>query len=299
MANTDDTTLQPVKGGKRKYSSELAYVYVIQDDNGLIKTGHSDNPTRRLKQIQRACGFNIVRRHFSPLCYNAAQVEDALQTEFGERLKQEEYVERATFEEVCEALDRKVFQTELPTTPERDLLSFLFRTYPIRAILDEKGQAWFIAKDVCKALDIVWKGKATLSNIPSEWRGVRKFGTPLENQHGLHGDMEQSYIFINLSAVYKLAFRSNKEEANNFTNWVTGEVLPKIQQQGFYSLYGEVNPSVQGMIKQVTEAVSEKIAAALGPLAKNPVVLVETQDAIVKKVLVSFQVKLSFEVDET
>ena len=87
MANTHDTSLRPVRGKKRKYSSELAYVYVIEDDTGLIKTGHSENPTRRLKQIQRTCDFNIVHRHFSPLCYNFAQIEEALQAAFGEHLK--------------------------------------------------------------------------------------------------------------------------------------------------------------------------------------------------------------------
>jgi prophage antirepressor-like protein/predicted GIY-YIG superfamily endonuclease len=299
MANTNDTSHRPVQGKKRKYSSELAYVYVIQDDNGLIKIGHSENPTRRLKQIQRTCGFTIVHRHLSPLCYNFAQVEEALQAEFGERLKQEEYVQRASFEEVCEALDRQVFQTELPTHHENDLLSFLFKNYSIRVVLDEKGKSWFVAKDVCKALDIVWKGtKATLQSIPESWRVLWKFQTPLKNQHGAYGEMEQELIFINLPAVYKLAFRSNKKEADNFTNWVAGEVLPKIFQQGYYNLYGEIKPSAQSFANEVVQATLDKVSTALASLTKNPVVLVETQKGVMKKIQVSFHVKLLFEIKE-
>jgi prophage antirepressor-like protein/predicted GIY-YIG superfamily endonuclease len=298
MAKTNDTTLCPLCGGKQKYSSESAYVYVIEDDTGLIKTGHSAKPTRRLKQIQRTCGFTIVRRHFSPLCYNFAQVEEALQAEFGERLKQEEYVQQASFEEVCDILDKQVFQTELTTAPERSLLSFLFKNYSIRAILDETGKPWFVAKDVCKALDISWRGNKTLANIPKAWRGVRKFSTPLENQHGLYGEMEQEFIFINLSALYKFSFRSNKKEAEEFTNWVVGEVLPKIFQQGYYSLYGEVNPSTQSLVNDIAQATLDKISTALAPLTKDPVVIVQTQDGVVRKIQVSFQVKLLFEIKE-
>jgi len=42
-------------------------------------------------------------------------------------------------------------------------------------------------------------------------------------------------IVINESAVYKLAFRSNKPKADAFTTWVAGEVMPSIRKTGFYS----------------------------------------------------------------
>ena len=39
---------------------------------------------------------------------------------------------------------------------------------------------------------------------------------------------------ISEPAVYKLAFRSNKPEADTFTNWVASEVLPSIRKTGKY-----------------------------------------------------------------
>jgi hypothetical protein len=39
---------------------------------------------------------------------------------------------------------------------------------------------------------------------------------------------------ISEPAVYKLAFRSNKPEADAFTNWVASEVLPTIRKTGRY-----------------------------------------------------------------
>ena len=37
---------------------------------------------------------------------------------------------------------------------------------------------------------------------------------------------------IKEGAVYKLAFSSNKPEAERFTNWIAGEVIPQIRKTG-------------------------------------------------------------------
>jgi prophage antirepressor-like protein len=41
--------------------------------------------------------------------------------------------------------------------------------------------------------------------------------------------------FLTESGVYKLAFKSNKPNAEKFSDWVTDEVLPSIRKTGFYS----------------------------------------------------------------
>jgi len=292
MAKRNDTVSRPTRGGKQKYSSELAYVYVIQDDNGLIKTGHSDNPTRRLKQIQRTCGFNIVHRHFSPLCYNAARVENELQTEFGERLKQEEYVERASFEEVCEALDRKTFQTELVATPAQNLVPLQFQDCTIRVDSDEQGEPWFVARDVCEALGIYF---SQIRRLDEDEKGLR-------STHTLGGT--QQIQCVNEAGLYNLIlscrrFKGEKgERIRQFKRWVTHEVLPQIRRQGYYNLYGEVNPSIQSLVNEIVQATLEKVSAALAPLTKDPVVFIHTQGDTVQKIQVSFPVKLLFEIKE-
>lgn len=94
------------------------------------------------------------------------------------------------------------------------------------------GEPWFVAKDIASALDISWNGK-TLSSIPKEWQGMRKFHTPCGEYQG---GGEQLLTVINESAMYKLVFRSNKPEADRFVNWVAGEVLPSIRRTGTYTL---------------------------------------------------------------
>lgn len=97
------------------------------------------------------------------------------------------------------------------------------------------NEPWFVAKDVANALDIVWSG-ATLSNIPDDWQGMMSFNTPCGNYQG--GGLQQLKV-INEAALYKLAFRSNKPQADTFVNWVAGVVLPQIRQTGQYRIKGE------------------------------------------------------------
>lgn len=97
------------------------------------------------------------------------------------------------------------------------------------------NEPWFVAKDVANALDITWSGH-TLDAIPDDWQGMVSFTTPCGNYQG--GGLQQLKV-INEAALYKLAFRSNKPQADAFVNWVAGEVLPVIRQTGQYRIKGE------------------------------------------------------------
>lgn len=102
-------------------------------------------------------------------------------------------------------------------------------------------EPWFVAKDVAMALNITWSGH-TLDNIPEGWQGMVNLTTPCGNYQG--GGL-QTLKVINEAAVYKLAFRSNKPEADRFVNWVTGTVLPSIRRTGSYSVSSERTESTK------------------------------------------------------
>lgn len=103
------------------------------------------------------------------------------------------------------------------------------------------GELWFVAKDIALALDIAWTGH-TLDRIPDNWKGAVSFTTP---SSGTRGGGTQQLSFINESAMYKLAFRSNKPEADRFVNWIAGEVLPSIRRTGSYSASNSVQTPVE------------------------------------------------------
>ena len=100
---------------------------------------------------------------------------------------------------------------------------FSYESHQVRT-LSENGETWFAAVDVCRCLVLTWSG-ATLKAIPKCWQRMLKFNTP----SGVQG-----FKAISEPAVYKLAFRSNKPEADAFTNWVASEVLPSIRKTGKY-----------------------------------------------------------------
>lgn len=111
----------------------------------------------------------------------------------------------------------------LPTASTSDS-PFQFKGFSIRAQVED-DHLWFVAKDVCAALDIDWSGK-TLAVIPDSWQSMGKVPTLCRGM--------QRVKRISEPAVYKLAFRSNKPEADEFTNWVASEVLPAIRKTGKY-----------------------------------------------------------------
>jgi len=104
-----------------------------------------------------------------------------------------------------------------------DLIPFSFESNEIRATQDEHGNPWFVAKDVCAALSVAWSG-VTLNPIKDAWKGMMKFITP---------GGEQEFAVIREQAVYKLAFRSRKPEAEAFTDWVA-DTIATIRQTGQY-----------------------------------------------------------------
>nr|WP_302417043.1 ORF6C domain-containing protein [uncultured Romboutsia sp.]UVX54099.1 MAG: hypothetical protein [Bacteriophage sp.] len=64
-----------------------------------------------------------------------------------------------------------------------------------------------------------------LRNLDVDNTDIRKLNNAGEN-------------FLTESGVYKLIFKSRKEEAERFQDWVTDEVLPSIRQTGVYEVKG-------------------------------------------------------------
>jgi prophage antirepressor-like protein len=115
---------------------------------------------------------------------------------------------------------------------QQPTLDFTFQNLVVRTLTQEDGSLWFVARDVCDALGITWSGNKILASVQDEWKGVVKLTTPSSEDH--RGGGEQQLIIINEPALYKLAFRSNKPAAEEFTNWVASEVLPAIRKTGRY-----------------------------------------------------------------
>ena len=86
------------------------------------------------------------------------------------------------------------------------------------------GEPWFIAADVCRALDVK-NGRDAVSRLDDDEKGVALTDT-------LGGKQEMAAV--SEAGLYALVLSSRKPEAKAFKRWVTHEVLPSIRQHGAY-----------------------------------------------------------------
>lgn len=104
---------------------------------------------------------------------------------------------------------------------------FEFRGYTIRTLIDAARKVWFVAIDACRVLD--------LNNTTEALRGLDgdEFSTAeVVDSAG----RKQEVRVVSESGLYALAFKSRKDEAEEFRRWVRKEVLPSINKTGGYHI---------------------------------------------------------------
>jgi prophage antirepressor-like protein len=109
-------------------------------------------------------------------------------------------------------------------TTMSDLKLFEYQHKKVRTAT-ANGQIWFFAKDVCEILEIV-----NVSDAVSRVNDNMKLTIGVTDSIG----RKRPAQFLSESGVYKLAFRSNKPEAERFTDWLASDVIPQIRKTGKY-----------------------------------------------------------------
>ena len=96
----------------------------------------------------------------------------------------------------------------------------------LRAVLDERGEPWFVGSDVANSLGYTNPRKALRDHVDEEDK--------TRNESFLVNGTTP--VLINESALYTLVLKSKLENARKFRKWVTSEVLPSIRKQGGYMI---------------------------------------------------------------
>ena len=134
----------------------------------------------------------------------------------------------------------------------------------LRAVLKD-GEPWFVAKDVCAALDL--KPDATNGSYQNHMRRLEEHEYMSIQLPSANGTRKQ-YI-ISESGLYALIMRSRKPEAIQFRKWVTSVVLPAIRKDGSY-IMGEEKVASGGAgcrcLAQKCERVSDKPKPRFSPV---------------------------------
>ena len=112
----------------------------------------------------------------------------------------------------------------------------------VRTMTNERGETFFVGKDVAEALGYKNTRKALLDHVDNE---DRVDGVTIRDAIG----RPQNIVVINESGLYSLVLSSKLEQAKAFKRWVTSEVLPLIRQTGTYSLHRKQIESLHHQIE--------------------------------------------------
>ena len=97
----------------------------------------------------------------------------------------------------------------------------------IRTMVDEKGEPWFMGKDVAKVLGYKNPSNALQVHVDAEDKTSYLIQVSGSNY-------KANTLFINESGLYSLILASKLPQAKAFKRWVTREVLPQIRKTGGY-----------------------------------------------------------------
>lgn len=132
--------------------------------------------------------------------------------------------------------------------------------HPIRVVL-VNGEPWFVAADVCKALDIA-DNRAAVRKLDDDEKGGYSLPTP--------GGV-QSVGIVNESGLYTLILRCRDAvkqgtTAWRFRKWVTNDVLPAIRKSGEYSY---VEPALKSAGEPLDWRQKEELRGLINDIAQS------------------------------
>lgn len=110
------------------------------------------------------------------------------------------------------------------------------------------GEPWFVASDVCKALEIEDAGKAAARLEDDELTRIKI----------VSGGQMREVIAINEPGLYSLVLSSRKPGAKAFKRWITHDVIPAIRKTGGY-LLGEETMSDDELLSRALTVATEKL----------------------------------------
>lgn len=121
----------------------------------------------------------------------------------------------------------------------RDLVVLRFDSVNVRVVY-LNGDPWFVAKDVCAALELT-NSRTALQMLDDDEKGVNLTYTPGGNQN---------MSIISESGFYKLIARSRKATtqgtfAHRFSNWVSEKRGLMVSRGGHYRIFPAVKSNIR------------------------------------------------------
>ena len=123
------------------------------------------------------------------------------------------------------------------------LRTFDFNEVPVR-VVERVGEPWWVAADVCRALEIQ-NSRDAVAGLDDDEKSIADAGCLRSNVGSNDVSVpNRGLSIVSESGLYSLIFNSRKPEARAFKRWVTHEVLPALRKTGHYET-GEPTASEQ------------------------------------------------------
>lgn len=113
--------------------------------------------------------------------------------------------------------------------PAGEITAFTSTEFGTVRTVVQNGEPWFVAADVCKALDLEQVTNA-LRKLDDDEKGT----TLISIKGGNGAAAERTVNTVNEPGLYSLVLSSRKPEAKAFKRWITHEVIPSIRKHGAY-----------------------------------------------------------------
>ncbi len=149
-----------------------------------------------------------------------------------------------------------------------NIMEFNYYGFAVRSLKDEtSGEPWFVAKDLCKVLNINNVAMA-VRELDTDEKGISNIDTPGGNQR---------MTVVNESGLYFFILKSRKPEAKAFKKWVTSQVLPSIRKHGGYVQGQEQEEDSQMLMAKALKVAESVITEKDKKLEQQREMLEESQ----------------------
>lgn len=141
--------------------------------------------------------------------------------------------------------------------PTHSIIPFDHEVFGTIRSVSLQGSPWFVAADVCKALEYKNTTAAIKTHVPSDCKSNFSLGLP-----------GTAPTLINEEGLYSLIIGSHRPAAKEFKRWVLGTVLPAIRRDGAY---------IRGEERLLEEASLEELQARIAALQAQAARAVEVK----------------------
>lgn len=141
---------------------------------------------------------------------------------------------------------------------ENKVKEFLSETFGQVRTVKEGEVLWFVAKDICLALEY---SESNVSSVVNRLDDEQKTTLTLITS----GNYTSNLLCVNEDGLYDIVMGAvRKPKAKSFRKWITKEVIPTLRKDGMYVNGEEDVESVEELNQIVDEAMERKILRKFG-----------------------------------